>query len=249
MTAAVAKPRRRTSAAEPKPKSRGQKAAAEGPKSLGAQLFGTAPQSAGPQSVGKSADVPSAPRVEWGSMVRNLLRLVLVAAFGVMLSPVWLPYLVQAAAWVADRPDRGRTAAVAQRDTAASNTLEQRGRTTVLTADPRGHFLVEAAVNGRPIGVMVDTGATSVALRAEDAAQLGLRPMPADFTVPIATANGTTRAARVTLAEIRIGDVRVKGVEALVVPEKALGTNLLGMSFMRRLSKVEMAGGRLVLRE
>lgn len=183
-------------------------------------------------------------------MVRNLLRFVLVAAFGVMLSPVWLPYLVQAATWVADRPDRGRVPHVAASATASSgNSLEQRGRSTVLTADPRGHFLTDATVNGRSVGVMVDTGATSVALRAEDAASLGLRPMPADFTVPIATANGTTKAARVTLAEVRIGDVRVKGVEALVVPERTLGTNLLGMSFMRRLSKVEMAGGRLVLRE
>ena len=97
---------------------------------------------------------------------------------------------------------------------------------------------------------MVDTGATSVAVLNEDLIRLGMRPMmPSEYTVPISTANGTVHAARVILAEIRIGSVRVKNVEALVMPDKALGTNLLGMSFIRRLSSVDMAGGRLTFVE
>ncbi len=67
--------------------------------------------------------------------------------------------------------------------------------------------------------------------------------------MPIATANGTAKAARVTLDEIRIGNVRVKNVEALVMPERSLGTNLLGMSFIKRLSNVSMAGGQLTFSE
>ena len=115
-----------------------------------------------------------------------------------------------------------------------------------LESDSRGHFQAEAAINGRTAVVLIDTGATSVALRAEDAGRFGLKAiLPADYTVPIATANGTTRAARVTLDEVRIGSVRVRKVEALVMPERTLATNLLGMSFIRRLSNVEMAAGRL----
>ncbi len=104
-------------------------------------------------------------------------------------------------------------------------------------------------INGHGLGVMIDTGATSVALRFEDAARLGLHAEPEEFTVPIATANGSTRAARAILQEIRIGNIRVRNVEALIVPAKALTTNLMGMSFLKRLTKVQIAGSRLVLEE
>ena len=49
--------------------------------------------------------------------------------------------------------------------------------------------------------------------------------------------------------DVEIGDVRVRKVEALIMPEKTLGTSLLGMSFMKRLSNVAMAGGRLTFSE
>lgn len=187
-------------------------------------------------------------------MIQKLLRAVLLACFAVLLAPIAMPYLVDFSAWVADRPDGSIPTAVgygaAEGDGRGGGTATRlSGRAVVLRADQRGHFEVDARVNGTPIAVMVDTGATSVALRYEDAARLGLRPLPSEFDVPIATANGTTKAARVMLGEVRIGDVRVRQVEALVVPAKALTTNLLGMSFIRRLGKVELKGDRLVLAE
>ncbi|MDR3493306.1 MAG: TIGR02281 family clan AA aspartic protease [Ancalomicrobiaceae bacterium] len=181
-------------------------------------------------------------------MLKNALRLLFVICFVVFWSPVWLPKLVGFTAWVVDRPDIPPEKVAGYR-TWEANAATTRGRNAELKADSRGHFEVQALVNGRSIDVMVDTGATSVALRYEDALRLGLRPDPDEFSIPISTANGTTKAARATLNEVRIGDVRVKNVEALVVPAKALATNLLGMSFMRRLSKVEMAGGKLLLEE
>lgn len=187
-------------------------------------------------------------------MFRNALRLTLLAAMLALMSPAYVPMLLHFISRVTERPVAMDTRAVGYRveegTGATARVLETRGRMVTLRADPRGHFQAEAAINGRPIAVMVDTGATSVALRHEDAFQLGLRALlPSDYTVPIATANGTARAARVTLGEVRIGDVRVKNVEALVMPDKALGTTLLGMSFIKRLSNVELAGGRLTFVE
>jgi aspartyl protease family protein len=187
-------------------------------------------------------------------MFQKFLRLILVACFAVLAAPLAMPYVVDFSSWVADRPDGTIPTAVGYRAEesglgAGVSRGSGSGRAVSLRADKRGHFEVDARINGTPVAVMVDTGATSVALRYEDAARLGLRPLPSDFDVPIATANGTTKAARVMLNEVRIGEVRVKQVEALIVPAKSLNTNLLGMSFIRRLTKVEMKGDRLVLAE
>jgi aspartyl protease family protein len=174
-------------------------------------------------------------------------HIILLVCFAVFLSPVWLPLLEMV---VADRPDlpSDRTLGMSAAEITGS-IRTSRMRTAELHADSRGHFEAQAMINGHGLGVMIDTGATSVALRFEDAARLGLHAEPEEFTVPIATANGSTRAARAILQEIRIGNIRVRNVEALIVPAKALTTNLMGMSFLKRLTKVQIAGSRLVLEE
>lgn len=115
-------------------------------------------------------------------------------------------------------------------------------------ADGRGHFLVEPLVDGRRIRMLVDTGASAVALSYEDAANAGIRVGTTDFTVPVNTANGVTQAARVRIAEIQIGDITVRGVEAFVARPGALKVSLLGMTFLKRLSGFEIAQGRLTMR-
>ena len=190
-----------------------------------------------------------------GHRVRNLFRAALLVAFVALFSPAWLPGLLHVVAYVTERPvgvdDRAVGYRVEEGPRAPATVARSgSGRRVTLEADGRGHYTTEAQINGHSITVMVDTGATSVAVRNEDLIRLGMRPMmPSEYTVPISTANGTVHAARVILAEIRIGSVRVKNVEALVMPDKALGTNLLGMSFIRRLSSVDMAGGRLTFVE
>ena len=187
-------------------------------------------------------------------MLRNLLRMVLVISFAVMMSPVYMPALLHLVAFVTERPvavdSRATGYSVQEAEEPAAAIRSGGGRRVTLSADARGHFETEASINGRLLPVLIDTGATSVALRREDVGRLGLRPpMPSEYTVPISTANGTAKAARVVLDEIRIGDVRVRRVEALVMPERMLATNLLGMSFIRRLSTVEMADGKLTFVE
>ena len=94
---------------------------------------------------------------------------------------------------------------------------------------------------------MVDTGATVVALRYEDARALGL-VFPGDkFDARVRTANGEGRAKRVQLRSVTFGTITVRDVDALVLEQGALATNLLGMSFLRRLSRFEVQRGVLVL--
>ncbi len=121
-------------------------------------------------------------------------------------------------------------------------------RVLVLQADGRGHFLLHPQIDGLTVRMMVDTGASIVALTSEDAERAGIRPNPGEFNQSVSTANGTVTVAPVRIREIRVGDISVRDVEAVVLPAGRLGTSLLGMSFLRRLKGFDMAGGRLTLR-
>ena len=125
--------------------------------------------------------------------------------------------------------------------------IERHG-TVVVTADRRGHFLVEPIVDGRRVRMLVDTGASAVALSYEDAVSVGIEVAPNDFTVRVNTANGVTQAAPIRIAEIQIGDITVRGVQAVVAKPGALNVSLLGMTFLKRLGGFEIAQGRLTMR-
>ena len=116
-----------------------------------------------------------------------------------------------------------------------------------LKADPRGHFIFDAAINDRPASFMADTGATLVVLTYEDAARVGLSPHSLDFSGYAQTANGVSRVAPVILDRVRIDDIVVRNVPAAVAEKGALDTNLLGMSFLGRLKSFQMQGRELVL--
>jgi aspartyl protease family protein len=118
-----------------------------------------------------------------------------------------------------------------------------------LASGPDGHFHVDARIDGRSIDFMVDTGATLVAVRETDAAMIGIRPMPRDYTATVATANGNIKAALTRLSRIEVGDITVFDVPALVLPDQALSQNLLGVAFLSKLRRYEVADGRLVLEQ
>ncbi|AXS38902.1 TIGR02281 family clan AA aspartic protease [Breoghania sp. L-A4] len=121
------------------------------------------------------------------------------------------------------------------------------GRRVMLEAGPGGHYATRARINNRWVDVMVDTGATTVAIPYEEAVRLGMRPGNSDFTLETRTANGIRYSAPVRLDEVRIGDIILHDVDGLVSPRGALSVTLLGMSFLGRLGGVEMRDGRLVM--
>jgi aspartyl protease family protein len=124
-----------------------------------------------------------------------------------------------------------------------------RGGTEQLRAALDGHYYAEAEINGRSVDVMVDTGASMVALTYEDAERAGLRLRPSDFTGRVNTANGVASVAPVTLDRITIGRVTVRDVRAAVCERGRLNKTLLGMSFLSRLDRVDISQGRLTLVE
>ena len=132
---------------------------------------------------------------------------------------------------------------------ASVDEVEPRGRAVVLTAGSYGHFHADAEINGRRVGVMVDTGASMVALTYEDAERAGIAPRPSDFTHRSNTANGVARVAPVMLDSVAIGDIVIRDVRASVMERGKLGQTLLGMSFLGKLGRVEMRAGKLVLEE
>ena len=119
---------------------------------------------------------------------------------------------------------------------------------TVTIAARNGHYTTAALIDGRETAFMVDTGATLVALRESDAADLGYRPREQDYNVRISTANGEGRGALVELGTVEIGDITVRNVKALVLRDDALGVNLLGMSFLSRVRWTQERG-ELVLEQ
>ena len=97
--------------------------------------------------------------------------------------------------------------------------------------------------------MLVDTGASLVAISREDARRIGINPAPSDFRATVSTANGSVQVAPVLLKEIKVGDLSVRDVRAAVFPDDRLEVGLLGMSFLSKLSHFEVAGGRLVLKQ
>jgi aspartyl protease family protein len=110
-----------------------------------------------------------------------------------------------------------------------------------------GHYWAEALVNGKRVRFLVDTGATAVALTAEDAQRLGIRLQDLDYSANVTTANGEAHAAQVTLASVSVAGARVPDVQALVI-DKGLPTSLLGMTYLGRLSRFEATQTALILR-
>ena len=119
---------------------------------------------------------------------------------------------------------------------------------TELKAGHGGDYFVAAYINNTSINVLIDTGASAVALSFEDAEKAGLHPSNLDYTIPVSTANGMVRAARVKLNRVEIDNVRVDDVDALVLPAGALKGTLLGMSFLSKLSSFKSEGGVLTLK-
>ena len=108
------------------------------------------------------------------------------------------------------------------------------GSKIVMSMGSGGHFMAQGSINGKATQFMVDTGATAVSLGAAQAKQMGL-----DYTagkpVRMNTANGQTMGYLMTLNSVRVGDVEVFNVEAIVA-QQSMPFVLLGNSFLTRFS-------------
>ena len=115
-----------------------------------------------------------------------------------------------------------------------------------LERQPDGHFYAEADVDGAPIRLMVDTGATMIALNAADARKLGFDWNTSELQHVGLGVNGDVLGKPVQLDSVTVGDLQADNVEAVIIPE-GLDVSLLGQSFLSRVDNVQIEGDRMTL--
>ena len=101
-----------------------------------------------------------------------------------------------------------------------------------------GHYWAHADIDGAPVRLLVDTGASLVTLSREDARRMGIEVPETAFTTHLTTASGSLPAAPVRLKSVTVGGARVENVLALVV-DADMPASLLGMSYLGRLNRFE----------
>ena len=124
---------------------------------------------------------------------------------------------------------------------ASGNTVGQ----VTLSVGAGGHFWANGAINGMTIRFLVDTGATSIALSSDTARRLGLN-YTAGARVPVRTASAQMSGYRIALDNVRVGDITLTNVEALVLEGRYPEEALLGMSFLSR-TQMKRDGDTLTL--
>ncbi len=109
-----------------------------------------------------------------------------------------------------------------------------------------GHYYLTLDVNDRPLRFVVDTGATDMVLTTADAARAGIDTENLSYLGRANTANGEVRTAFVRLDAVQLGNITDRDVPA-VVNEGQMEQSLLGMGYLQRWGRIEIAGGELIL--
>lgn len=116
-----------------------------------------------------------------------------------------------------------------------------------LSRAPDSHFYADAAINGRPVRMMVDSGASIIALTRADAEAIGIDVDRLPVAGTARTAGGDVPMRGVRLESVEVGGIEVRGVEAAVV-EADMGVSLLGQSYLAKLGAVTVEGDTMRLR-
>jgi len=119
--------------------------------------------------------------------------------------------------------------------------------TATFRAGGDGHYTINAQVNGVTVRTIFDTGASAVVLTHADAVKAGIDTDALRYDIQVQTANGTGRAAGVTLDSLEVGGIIRNRVRTFVAEKGALDTSLLGMTFLRTLSRYAVSGNSLEL--
>ena len=122
------------------------------------------------------------------------------------------------------------------------------GPGVTLVRDGDSHFRALVSVNGQQFPMLVDSGASMIALTQADARRAGINPPPSAYPAFAHTAGGEVRTAQVIIARVSIGGIERRNVPAAVMPASALNQSLLGQSFLSTLADVHISEDRMALR-
>lgn len=168
----------------------------------------------------------------------------------------YIIFLLVAGVLTSMLPSRSPTNSIPAAETSHTDFTESRpsGSTSadsspgeiMLTREPNGHFYADVQINGSPIRVLVDTGASGIALSRDDARRAGLAVSAGMFNVVGEGANGDVHGEFVKLDRVSLGSKTVEGASAVVLD--AGDQSLLGQSFLSKFDAVEIRGDTMVLR-
>ena len=115
-----------------------------------------------------------------------------------------------------------------------------------LERDSDGHFYADVRINGNPIHMLIDTGATGIALSRDDARAAGLATSIGMNDVVGEGADGAVHGEYVKLDRVELGPLSASGLEAIVLNSGQ--QSLLGQSYLSKFASVKIEGDKMVLR-
>ena len=116
----------------------------------------------------------------------------------------------------------------------------------VVPRSPNGHYYIDTTVNGAAVRFVLDTGASALVLTQDDARRAGLEPSKLDYFSRAMTANGEVRTAPVRLESLTLGSVTDTNIAA-VVNGGEMSESLMGMEYLQRWGRIEIANDTLTL--
>src|SRR5438309_3448400 len=147
---------------------------------------------------------------------------------------------------VANEKSDSLSSAAASSDHTAGQSINELDRSIELTRDRNGYFYADVQINGSPVHMVVDTGATVVALSRDDARMAGIATSIGMNDVVGQGADGDVKGEEVTLDRVALGDKTVERLPAIVLSNG--GQSLLGQSFLSKFASVKIEGDKMVLR-
>ncbi len=127
----------------------------------------------------------------------------------------------------------------------ASNFTPTENSSVTLISDAKGHFITEGSINGATVKFIIDTGATMVSLNSSEAKRIGVNYLKGEHGL-VSTANGLVPVYKVKLDTVKVGDITLSNVDALVQEGENLPMVLMGMSFLNRV-EMKREGSQMTL--
>lgn len=146
-----------------------------------------------------------------------------------------------------EKDRQGPSQTVAEQGSQAPETVAS-GKDTIVRRDRNGHFSAAVSIGQWSGQMLVDTGAGLISLNYSDAIRAGVDPSRLQYTTMVQTANGVSTRARTRIRKVDVGSITLTDVDALIGHRGDESENLLGMSFLGRLSSFEFRGSELILR-